>query len=440
MTVPVETSQPNRPGTPLLDLVGNTPLVRLDRLTADTDATVLVKLEWMNPGGSIKDRLAAHLIEVAERAGELRPGGTIIEPTSGNTGAGLAMIAAQRGYNCIFTCSDKVSEEKVALLRALGARVVVCSSLLASNHPDSYISVARRLATEIPGSWCPDQYHNPENPVAHERSTGPEIWDQTAGRITHLVAATGTGGTLTGTARALKQRNPRVVVVAVDPVGSAYSGQEPAPYLVEGPGKDDLPPFWDPALIDHYEVVSDADAFAYARLAARAEGILAGGSSGMVLAAAHRIARAHPGAVIVALLPDSGRAYLSKIFNDEWMARHGFRVEGSPDAPVVADVNIRPIAVATPEMTASQLATLFGEIDALPSSPTAHPLAPVQLTGSIRRDSSVGSFSPAPPLALVGWFEPAAAVARRVAQDEVAVVCREGRIVGLVTGRDLVTA
>jgi cystathionine beta-synthase len=430
--------QPNRPGTPLLDLVGNTPLVRLDRLTAGTDATLLVKLEWMNPGGSIKDRLAAHLVDVAERNGDLRPGGTIVEPTSGNTGAGLAMIAAQRGYTCIFTCSDKVSEEKIALLRALGARVVVCSSLLASDHPDSYISVAQRLATEIPGAWCPDQYHNPENPVAHERSTGPEIWEQTAGQITHLVAATGTGGTLTGTARALKQRNPAITVVAVDPVGSVYSGQEPAPYLVEGPGKDDLPPFWDPALIDRYEIVADADAFAYARLAARTEGILVGGSSGMVLAAAHRVARAHPGAVIVALLPDSGRAYLSKIFNDDWMTRHGFRLDTLSDAPTVGDVAVRPVSVATPEMSDEQIVGLLDELGTLPSSSTPHPLAPVQLTGSVRRGVD-GTPSTGPALALVGWFEPAASAAGRIGRDEVAVVCREGRIVGLVTGKDLLT-
>lgn len=434
-----EASEPLVPaplGSSLLDLIGDTPLVRLERLMAGAPGTVLAKMEWMNPGGSIKDRLAVHLVNVAERNGDLRPGGTIIEPTSGNTGAGLAMIAAQRGYSCIFTCSDKVSEEKLALLRALGARVVVCSSLLASDHPDSYISTASRLAAEIPGSWCPDQYHNAENPVAHELSTGPEIWAQTDGRITHLVATTGTGGTVTGTARALKHLNPSITVVAVDPVGSVYSGQEPAPYLVEGPGKDDLPPFWDPALIDRYEIVSDAEAFAYARAAARTEGILGGGSSGMVLAAAHRIAKENPGAVIVALLPDSGRAYLSKIYNDAWMEKYGFETDAPVTGRRVGDARVRPLAIYTTGMNTAEVEAVFASGPVVPMSSTPTPLAVVQLTGSAVRTID-GAVEFGDVLPIVGWYEAVESAAARVGAGNTGVVCRDGRIVALVEHREL---
>jgi cystathionine beta-synthase len=438
MTHASETPDPSLLGSSVLDLIGDTPLVRLEKLTAGAPGTVLAKLEWMNPGGSIKDRLAAHLVDVAERNGELRPGGTIIEPTSGNTGAGLAMIAAQRGYRCIFTCSDKVSEEKLALLRALGARVVVCSSLLPSDHPDSYISMAARLAAEIPGSWCPDQYHNAENPVAHELSTGPEIWSQTGGRVTHLVASTGTGGTVTGTARALKQLNPSITVVAVDPVGSVYSGQEPAPYLVEGPGKDDLPPFWDPALIDRYEIVSDAEAFAYARAAARTEGILGGGSSGMVLAAAHRIAKETPGAVIVALLPDSGRAYLSKIYNDAWMEKYGFEIGTPVTGRRVADAALRPLTAYTAGMSAAEAETVFASGPVVPMASTPAPVAAVQLTGSAVRTQD-GAVEYGAALPIVGWFESTETAAARIRAGNTGVVCRDGRIVGLVEHHALVT-
>jgi len=426
-------------GVPLLELIGGTPLVKLSNLFPEGTGAVYAKLEWMNPGGSIKDRLAAHLVSVAEKSGALQPGGTIIEPTSGNTGAGLAMIAAQRGYRCIFTCSDKVSEEKVALLRALGAEVIVSSSLLASSDPASYISTAVRLAKEIPGAWCPDQYHNPENPVAHELSTGPEVWEQTAGQITHLVASTGTGGTLTGTARALKQRNKGITIVAVDPEGSMYAGSNPAPYLVEGPGKDSLPPFWDPSLIDGYEIVSDAESFAYARLAARTEGILAGGSSGMVLAAAHRVAASNPDAVIVALLPDSGRAYLSKIYNDEWMARNGFEFnykvgQGKLNSAIrVSDVPLQDLRAISPNDTGAQenLPSY-----SLPLSYNSKPTAPVEIIGSVAFDAE-GVVQTGASLPFVGWFEEASTAYSRIREAGVGVVVRYGKLIGLVTAESL---
>lgn len=309
------------------ELIGNTPLVSATRMFPG--ANVFIKPEWLNPGGSIKDRIALHLINKAEFDGLLKPGGVIVEPTSGNTGAGLALIAAQRGYKCIFTCSDKVSEEKVSLLRALGAEVVITSSLASSSDADSYISIAKKIASETPNAWMPDQYHSYNNPEAHELSTGPEIWDQTQGKVTHVLATTGTGGTLTGIARYLKKMSPSIKIIGVDPVGSVYSGQNPQPYLVEGPGKDDIPPFWQKELIDDFYIVSDEDAFHFAREFARKEGLLVGGSSGLVLAAVDKLIKNEKNAAVVALLPDSGRAYLSKIYNDRWMVTNGFQINSN---------------------------------------------------------------------------------------------------------------
>jgi cystathionine beta-synthase len=317
----------------ILDLVGRTPLVRIRRVLRDLgpleeQPLVLGKLELLNPGGSVKDRIGLPMIEAAERDGKLKPGGTIIEPTSGNTGHGLAIAAAIKGYRCIFVMADKQSAEKQALLRAYGAEVVLCPTNVAPESPESYYSVAARLARDIPGAFKPDQYWNAENPRAHEATTGPEIWEQTEGTITHLVASVGTGGTVSGTAHVLKERNPSIVVVGADPEGSVLSGDQVRPYLQEGIGEDFLPGTYDPAVIDRWVRVSDRDAFAMARRITREEGILAGESCGTALVAAREVVReliaeGRRDAVVVVILPDGGRNYLSKLYNDEWMRKSG---------------------------------------------------------------------------------------------------------------------
>ncbi|CAN5214075.1 cystathionine beta-synthase [soil metagenome] len=309
----------------LVELVGNTPLVRMSRFSAGVAPTLLAKVEYLNPGGSVKDRIGLAMITAAEDAGHLRPGGTIVEPTSGNTGAGLAMVAAQRGYKCVFVMPDKMSQEKIDLLRAFGAEVVVCPTAVEPDDPRSYYRTADRLSEEIPGAFQPNQYFNPANPEAHYRSTGPEVWDQTDGRIDVFVAGVGTGGTISGTGRYLKEQNPEVVIVGADPEGSLYSGDEPRPYLVEGVGEDFIPDTFDPAMVDRYVRVSDRDSFLTARRVTREEGILVGGSCGTAAWAALQVAADYPAdATIVVLLPDTGRNYLSKIFSDDWMAANGF--------------------------------------------------------------------------------------------------------------------
>jgi cystathionine beta-synthase len=325
----------------ILDLIGNTPLVRLSHVTrdlgpADGQPLILAKLEALNPGGSVKDRIGLPMIEAAEKAGLLRPGGTIVEPTSGNTGHGLAIAAALKGYRCIFVMADKQSPEKQALLRAYGAEVVLCPTNVEPESPESYYSVAARLARDIPGAFKPDQYWNQENPKAHERTTGPEIWEQTEGRITHLVASAGTGGTVSGIGHYLKSKNPAIVIVGADPEGSVLSGDTARPYLTEGVGEDFLPGTHDPSIVDRWVRVSDRDAFRMARRITREEGILAGESCGTAVLAALDEARrlmaedaAHAReAVMVVILPDGGRNYLSKLYNDEWM-----RASGLLDSP-----------------------------------------------------------------------------------------------------------
>jgi len=318
----------------ILDLVGNTPLVRLTRVTRDLgpidrQPLVLAKLEMLNPGGSVKDRIGLPMIEAAEKAGLLKPGGTIIEPTSGNTGHGLAIAAALKGYRCIFVMADKQSAEKQALLRAYGAQVVLCPTNVAPVSPETYYSVAARLARDIPGAFKPDQYWNLENPIAHERTTGPEIWKQTEGRVSHFVASVGTGGTISGAGHYLREQRPDIVIVGADPEGSVLSGDTARPYLTEGVGEDFVPGTYDPKVVDRWVRVSDRDAFAAARRLTREEGILAGGSCGTALVAALAVAReltqSGEGAdkVIVVLLPDGGRNYLSKLYNDEWMRVNG---------------------------------------------------------------------------------------------------------------------
>jgi cystathionine beta-synthase len=310
----------------IVDLVGNTPLVKLQHVTAGVECTVLVKLEYLNPGGSAKDRIARRIIDAAEASGELKPGGTIVEPTSGNTGVGLALVAQQRGYKCVFVLPDKVAEDKIDVLRAYGAEIVMTPTSVAADSPESYYAVSDRLAREIPGAFKPNQYENQNGPRSHYETTGPEIWRDTDGRITHFVAGIGTGGTISGTGRYLREvSEDRVRIVGIDPEGSVYSGGTGRPYLVEGVGEDIWPGTYDKAVPHEIVAVDDAESFAMTRRLAREEGILVGGSSGMAVAGALRVAKTLPAdAVMVVLLPDGGRGYLSKIFNDSWMRSYGF--------------------------------------------------------------------------------------------------------------------
>ena len=315
----------------VLDLIGRTPMVRLTRVTEGIACPVVAKVETTNPGGSVKDRPALAMINAAEKEGFLRPGSTIIEPTSGNTGVGLAIVAAQRGYDCIFVMTDKVSPEKVDLLKAYGAEVIVCPVDVAPDDPRSYYSTAERLVNERPGAFRPNQYSNPVNPLSHYLTTGPEIWEQTNGTVTHFVAGAGTGGTLCGAGKYLKEQNPNVQIIAADPEGSVYSGGDGRPYLVEGVGEDFWPETYDPSLIDRVVPVSDAQSFYRTRQVSREEGLLIGGSCGTAVDVAITVAaELTKDDLVVVLLPDSGRGYLSKIFNDQWMTEYGFLIEEGP--------------------------------------------------------------------------------------------------------------
>ncbi len=439
----------------LLDLVGNTPMVRLDRLGRDLPCPLVAKLEILNPGGSVKDRPAAAMIEAAERAGLLGPGSTIVEGTSGNTGIGLAIVAARRRYRCVFVMPDKMAPEKVALLRAYGAEVVLCPTAVAPDHPDSYYSVTARLAEEIPGAYHPDQYHNPENPAAHEKTTGPEIWRQTAGRVTHFVAGIGTGGTICGIGRYLKSQNPDVQIVGADPEGSVYSGGSGRPYLVEGIGEDFWPTTYDPKVVDRVVMVSDTDSFLTARRLAVDEGILAGGSTGTAVWAALQLAPdLRRDDVVVVLVPDSGRGYLSKLYNDEWMADHGFlRTSGN----TVADLLERKGARLTgmihvhPSETARQAVAVMAEFDVsqIPVIQAEPPLAAAEVVGSVVerdlmqravRDPEILDRSVAevmgPPLPSVGSGETVDNALRRLEESPAVIVLDNGHPVGVITRSD----
>jgi cystathionine beta-synthase len=322
----------------VLDLIGGTPLVRLQRLGRPDGPALLAKLDYMNPGGSVKDRISLKMIEEAEREGKLQPGGTIVEPTSGNTGVGLAMAAAIKGYRCIFVMPDKIATEKISLLRAFGAEVVICPTAVPPESPESYYSVSDRLAEEIPGAYKPDQYSNPANPDAHYETTGPELWEQTGGELDALVLSVGTGGTISGTARYLREQKPDLLVVGADPEGSIYSSEKVHPYLVEGIGEDFWPQTYDASLVDEYVTVTDRDSFRTARRLAREEGLLVGGSGGTAVWAMLQVAeRFGPEATLVTLIPDGGRGYLSKFFDDNWLMEYGF-LERRGTAPTIAQV------------------------------------------------------------------------------------------------------
>ena len=375
----------------ITDLIGDTPLVKLNRVTEGISATVLAKVEYFNPGGSAKDRIATRIIDAAERDGLLKPGGTIVEPTSGNTGVGLALVAQQRGYRCVFVLPDKVGEDKRNVLTAYGAEVVVTPTAVAPDDPESYYSVSDRLAREIPGAFKPNQYANPNGPLSHYETTGPEIWRDTDGRITHFVAGVGTGGTISGTGRYLREvsadrEGGRVQIVGVDPVGSVYSGGTGRPYLVEGVGEDFWPEAYDPTVVDRIVAVSDQQSFDLTVRLAREEGLLVGGSCGMAAQGALEVARElGPDDVVVVLLPDGGRGYLGKIFNDGWMRRHGFSAaSGSPTVASLLHGTPADLPHVRREHTvADAVAALEQHRGALPVLSAAPPAVLGEVIGSV---------------------------------------------------------
>ena len=444
----------------VLDLVGNTPLVRMRRVFDDAGCDVLAKLEMLNPGGSVKDRAAIAMIDAAERDGRLRPGGTIVEPTSGNTGVGLAMVAAQRGYRCVFVMTDKVSAEKVQLLRAYGAEVVVCPVAVAPDDAASYYSTAERLMRETAGAYRPNQYFNQTNPLAHEQTTGPELWQQTDGRITHFVAGAGTGGTLTGVGRYLKSRNPAVRIVAGDPEGSVFSGGSGRPYLVEGIGEDFWPETYDPSVVDDVIAVSDQASFDMARLVSHREGLLIGGSGGTAVCAAAQLARdCGPDDVVVVLLPDSGRGYLSKVFNDDWMASHGFLISGHPCVKDVLDAKdakegaLPPLVYVNPEDPVSVAVTRMHDngLSQLPVAKGEMPLAAAEVQGSVHELRLMalafdGGLLRQPvenvmsrPLEQIGIGEPVALAVAKLERSPALLVLDGGRPRAVVSSTDVLS-
>jgi cystathionine beta-synthase len=442
----------------LISLMGNTPLVRLHSVTSDTPADVLAKVEYFNPGGSVKDRIALRMIEAAEKSGELRPGGTIVEPTSGNTGVGLAIVAQRRGYKCVFVVPDKVSTDKINVLRAYGAEVAVCPTAVPPEHPESYYSVSDRLVGEIDGAWKPNQYANENNPLSHYETTGPEIWRQTEGRVTHFVAGVGTGGTISGAGRYLKEvSDGRVQIIGADPEGSVYSGGTGRPYLVEGVGEDFWPETYDRSICDRIVAVSDQDSFSVTRRLAREEGLLVGGSCGMAVAAALVVAReATPDDIVVVLLPDGGRGYLSKIFNDEWMADYGFL--SASGGVTVGDV-LRKKTTGLPEFvhvhpneTVREAIDILREygVSQMPVVKQEPPVMAAEIVGSVvERDLLDALFNGraaladrlelhlSPLLPMIGAGEPVTAAVNALEKADATVVLDDGKPAGILTRQDL---
>ncbi|MEO6858369.1 MAG: cystathionine beta-synthase [Solirubrobacteraceae bacterium] len=447
----------------ILDTIGGTPLVRLSRIGAGLGPQVIAKLEAFNPGGSIKDRIAVSLIEAAERDGHLRPGGTIVEPTSGNTGTGLAIASRLKGYRVIAVMPDKMSREKIDLLRAYGAEVVVAPTDVPPDSPQSYYRVADRLTEEIPGAFQPNQYANPANPQTHYEATGPELWEQLGDRLTHLVVGVGTGGTITGMARHLRERKPDLVVVGADPEGSIYSGGEEnvRPYLVEGVGEDFWPQTFDPTVVDRWITVSDRDAFLTTRRLAQLEGILAGGSGGLALHAALELAADldDPEATIVVMIPDGGRSYLSKIYSDAWMRQYGFLDRGTD--LTVGDVvrrkreagEIPSLVTVEPHFRVRDAVALFHQhrVSQLPVVSATDPSTIVGAIGErglLRHAAEDPALLDAeivevmePPFAAVASEDPVREAVELLAGDQQALlVTYEGRAEGLVTRTDLLEA
>ncbi|AUS78300.1 cystathionine beta-synthase [Actinoalloteichus sp. AHMU CJ021] len=443
----------------VMDLVGNTPLVRLNAVAEGLSPLVLAKVEYFNPGGSVKDRIALRMVEAAERSGELRPGGTIVEPTSGNTGIGLAMVAQRKGYQCVFVCPDKVSEDKRNVLKAYGAEVVVCPTAVAPEHPDSYYNVSDRLVSEIPGAWKPNQYANENNPASHYAATGPEVWRQTDGRITHFVAGIGTGGTISGTGRYLREVSGGAVkIVGADPHGSVYSGGTGRPYLVEGVGEDFWPTTYDQDICDEIIEVSDGDSFAITRRLAREEGLLVGGSCGMAVAAALRLAeRCGPEDVIVVLLPDGGRGYLGKVFDDDWMASYGFLSPDHSGASVGEvlrrkDGTLPDLVHAHPNETVAEAVAVLREfgVSQMPVVNAEPPIMAAEVAGAVNERRLLDDLFAgraklsdrveehmSEPLPTIGAGESVSAAMRALANADGALVLMDGRPAGVVTRQDV---
>ena len=442
----------------VVDLIGNTPLLRLNRIAKNLPADVVVKVEYLNPGGSVKDRIAVKMVEAAEESGLLKPGGTIVEPTSGNTGVGLALVAQQRGYKCVFVCPDKVSLDKINVLRAYGAEVVVCPTAVDPDDPASYYSVSARLTNEIPDAWKPDQYSNPNNALSHYESTGPEIWRDTEGKVTHFVAGVGTGGTISGIGKYLKEvSGGKVRIVGADPEGSVYSGGTGRPYLVEGVGEDFWPTAFDQSVVDEIIPVSDSDAFAMTRRLAQEEGLLTGGSCGLAVVAGIEVAkRANPGDLVVVLLPDGGRGYLGKVFNDEWMRKYGFL--GGDDRETVGRVlqqksgELPAFVHVHPNETIREAIDILREYDVsqVPVVKAEPPVMVAEIIGSVEESelldaiftgkaalSDPVSKHMSAPLPMIGSGEPVSEAVAAFERASALTVLDNGKPVGVITRHDL---
>ena len=441
----------------VLDLIGRTPMVRLTRVTEGIACPIVAKVETTNPGGSVKDRPALAMIDAAEEEGLLTPGSTIIEPTSGNTGVGLAIVASQRGYDCVFVMTDKVSPEKVDLLKAYGAEVIVCPVDVAPEDPRSYYSTAERLVNERPGAFRPNQYSNPINPLSHYVTTGPEIWEQTDGKVTHFVAGAGTGGTLCGVGKYLKEQNPNVQIIAADPEGSVYSGGDGRPYLVEGVGEDFWPETYDPSLIDRVVPVSDAQSFYRTRQVSREEGLLIGGSCGTAVDVAITVAaELTKDDLVVVLLPDSGRGYLSKIFNDKWMTEYGFLIEEGPKVQDVLEYKkdtISDLIYVQPDDPVSKAIELLREcnLSRIIVAQGSLPLSAAEIKGTIDEEHlQAKAFEEdvltmkcsevmGPRMSFVGSGESVGSVLIKLEQERTLLVMDKGRPSSVVSASDVMS-